>query len=533
MSVRVRRGAGWALLAAALAAALAGAALVERAKGRAAPALAARHPWIVVGIDGGAWKVIDTLEARGELANFRALAERGTRAVLHTAYNASPVIWTTIATGVKPKVHGITDFVVPTAQGDVPVSSSVRRVPALWNMLSRVHRRVAVYGWWATWPAEEVDGVVVSDRVLLDVPQRVYPEAYEQEVDRALAAARADPWGFDLESGPERRDRLMAELAKGALDGRFELTLLYFRSPDVVSHSRWHVFEPEVFPQRALPGPGERDDVSRVYAAVDFALGELMKRAPADANWLVVSDHGFRAATEGDTQVQLEIDPVLERLGYLVRGPAGVDFSRTLVYPYDSPSHHAERRLRYALAGREPGGRVERRERAAIRARLEGDLARVRWRSGLPAFELRDARPRDERGGADFVLRVLHDGATPELLLDGEVLPVRATVYALTGTHTSSTPGILIAAGPDLERGAQLEDAHVHDIAPTILYGLGLPVADDFAGRARGELFTGTFRRAHAERRIATWGMRDIAAPATSAADAAMVEDLKALGYLK
>lgn len=527
-----RRGAAWALFLAALAAGIAGAALIGGAP-TAAPRPAARHPWIVVGIDGGAWKVIDTLEARGELVNFRALAERGTRAVLHTAYNASPVIWTTIATGVKPKVHGITDFVVPTAQGDVPVSSSVRRVPALWNMLSRVHRRVAVYGWWATWPAEPVDGVVVSDRVLLDVPQRVYPEAYEQEVDSALAAVRADSWGFDLESGPERRDRLMAELAGRALGAGFELTLLYFRSPDVVSHSRWHVFEPEVFPETSRPGPGEQDDVARVYRAVDAALGELMKRAPADANWLVVSDHGFRAATEGDTQVQLEIDPILERLGYLVRGAAGVDFARTLVYPYDSPSHHAERRLRYALAGREPGGRVERRDRAAIRARLEGDLTRVRWRSGQPAFELRDARPRDERGGADLVLRVRHDGATPELLLDGEALPVRATVYALTGTHTASTPGILIAAGPDLEPGARLDDAHVHDIAPTVLYGLGLPIADDFAGRPRVELFSAAFRRAHSERRIATWGTRDVAAPATSTADAAMVEDLKALGYLK
>ena len=526
------RLANWALAGLGLALLWLGARLVDRPIHPPA-AGAARHPWVVVGIDGGAWKVIDTLVARGELQHFRALAERGTRAVLRTEYNASPVIWTTIATGVRPKVHGITDFVVPTAQGDVPVSSTLRRVPALWNMLTRAHRRVAVLGWWATWPAEEVDGLVASDRALLDLPQRTFPPALTADVESALAAARADDWGFDLESEPERRDRVMSELALASLDRGFALTLLYFRSPDVVSHSRWHVFEPEAFAAEARPGAGETDDVARVYRAVDRALGELEAKAPRDANWLVISDHGFRAAPEGRLQLSLELDPILERLGYLVRNAAGVDFTRSLVYPYDSPSHHAERRLRFALAGREAGGQVAAGEREAIRARLARDLERVRWASGAPAFEVRDARPRDQRGGADFVLRILRQGATPELRLDGVPLPDRPTVHALTGTHTASTPGILIAAGPDLEPGAELAHVDIHDIAPTLLYALGLPVADDFAGEAKRELFTAAFRAAHPLRRIASWGTRATTAPATSPADAALVEDLKALGYLE
>ncbi len=529
MTRRRRRGQLALVATAVVVAAIAAAWTSRRA---ATPEPRSRHPWIVIGIDGGAWKVIDTLAARGELPELRRLAERGTRAVLHTAYNASPVIWTTIATGVRPRVHGITDFVVPTPQGDVPVSSALRRVPALWNMLSLAHRRVAVFGWWASWPAEEVAGVVVSDRALLDVAQRAYPPAMTAEVAAALAAARGDSWGFDLESEPERRDRVMAELARRALGEGYDLTLLYFRSPDVVSHSRWHVFDPEAFPAEARAAPAERDDVARIYRAVDRALGEVLRRAPRDANLLVISDHGFRAATDGRLQLNLELDPILERLGYLTRTPLGVDFAHTLVYPYDSPSHHAERRLRFALRGRENGGRVEPGERAAIRARLALDLARVRWAGGEPVFELREARGRDERAGGDFVLRILRQGATPALRLDGEALPDRATVNALTGTHTSSTPGILIAAGPDIEPGAQLEGVHVHDMASTVLYGLGLPVADDSAGRVRSELFTAAFRRAHPERRIATWGKRQPSAPATSPADAALVEDLRALGYL-
>jgi hypothetical protein len=54
----------------------------------------------------------------------------------------------------------------------------VRRVPALWNMASTAGLRVAAVSYWASWPAEEVAGVVVSDRALLGVPRGVSPLAF-------------------------------------------------------------------------------------------------------------------------------------------------------------------------------------------------------------------------------------------------------------------------------------------------------------------------------------------------------------------
>jgi hypothetical protein len=89
----------------------------------------ATHPLILFAVDGADWKVIDWLWQEGRLPNIKALSERGISAPLHTFHHASPVIWTTVATGVMPDVHGITEFVVPTAKGDQPVASSLRRVP--------------------------------------------------------------------------------------------------------------------------------------------------------------------------------------------------------------------------------------------------------------------------------------------------------------------------------------------------------------------------------------------------------------------
>jgi predicted AlkP superfamily phosphohydrolase/phosphomutase len=54
------------------------------------------------------------------------------------------------------------------------------------------------------------------------------------------------------------------------------------------------------------------------------------------------------------------------------------------------------------------------------------------------------------------------------------------------GTHR--VEGVLVAWGPNIRRGHQL-DAHIVDIAPTLLAGLGLPVLADMEGKPLRELF--------------------------------------------
>ena len=373
-----------------------------------------RPPLIVIGIDGGEWKVIRRLWGEGKLPHFKAISDRGVTATLHTAYNSSPVIWTTIATGVRPEVHGITDFVVSTPRGNVPVSSAVRKVPALWNMASRTGRKVAVLGWWASWPAERVNGIVLSDRALLDLNARVSPVSYLPRLRADLRAADADP-GLFLDDQVQRQDRLMARSAARMVREGYDLVLLYFRSTDLVSHNEWKYFEPDGFD---LIDPGEmaarRNLVPRVYEAVDQEIGRILAAVPRGANVIVLSDHGFRSAHREQIKALVDLDAVLERLGYLARGRGGIDFARTRVYTYGSPDFERVKMLRFALAGREPGGRVRPEEREALRRRLEADLAAVTNDRGEPVLFLRDVRPKRGEDG-DFVVIVRLPLITPVL----------------------------------------------------------------------------------------------------------------------
>jgi predicted AlkP superfamily phosphohydrolase/phosphomutase len=493
-----------------------------------------RPPLIVIGIDGGEWKVIHRLWEQGKLPHFKTIAQRGITATLHTAYNSSPVIWTTIATGVTPDVHGITDFVVTTPRGDVPVSSAVRKVPALWNMLTRAGRRVAVLGWWASWPAEPVNGVVLSDRALLDLDDRVSPASYLPRFEQDLRAADADP-GLFLSDDAQRRDRVMARSAARMVREGYDLILLYFRSTDIVSHNEWKYFEPgdfEGIDPREMAA--HRDLVPRVYEAVDQEIGRILAAAPEGSDVLVLSDHGFHSAHREQIKALVDMDAILERLGYLARRQdGGVDFTRTRVYTYGSPDFERTKMLRFALAGREPGGRVRPGQREALRRQLEADLAAVTNERGEPVLFLRDVRPKHGEDG-DFVAIVRLPLVTPVLKVRGQPFPeALRSLGRISGTHTPSTHGIFLALGPDIDPRADLSDIRIHDVAPTLLYALGLPVAEDFAGRARTELFNEAFRRAHPSRTIKIWGTRQGLGGVHSKADEDLLNELRSLGYIR
>ena len=81
-------------------------------------------------------------------------------------------------TGVSPLRHGILDFVQFNARTGAkePITSSARRVPAIWNMASYGGKRTAVIGLWATYPAEAINGLDVSDRLFNFLYQGTTPE---------------------------------------------------------------------------------------------------------------------------------------------------------------------------------------------------------------------------------------------------------------------------------------------------------------------------------------------------------------------
>jgi predicted AlkP superfamily phosphohydrolase/phosphomutase len=211
----------------------------------------------------------------------------------------------------------------------------MRRVRAFWNILSEWDRTVGVIGWWATWPAEEVRGYVVSDRMAYTrmeaaiqdeegKPREAWPpelveelrplvrlpgEITAQEVLGFARITEADAErlvrGASYRHGEfltelkyvHQADRSTADMAKHMLRERpTDVLAVGFYGVDAMSHLTWHFMEPERFPSYDVdPGSVERYGgiIGRYYEFVDGLVGELIAAAPPDANVIVFSDHGF------------------------------------------------------------------------------------------------------------------------------------------------------------------------------------------------------------------------------------------------
>jgi predicted AlkP superfamily phosphohydrolase/phosphomutase len=263
--------------------------------------------------------------------------ERGARGPLQTIEpTVSPAIWTTLATGKLPEAHGILGFDgVPGQSMRTLPTSQMRRVRAFWNILTEHDRSVGLIGWWATWPAEEVRGYVVSDRVAYtrmeatiadeeDKPHEIYPEQIASEVKRLVrspgeitAAEVRRFMSLDdseierLIRGAEYRhadflpefkyvhqaDRTTTDIALHLMGERpTDVTAVAFYGVDAMSHLTWHFMAPSEFPEfrideRALRAFG--GVIESYYEFVDGMIGELIEAADPATTVIVFSDHGF------------------------------------------------------------------------------------------------------------------------------------------------------------------------------------------------------------------------------------------------
>jgi tetratricopeptide (TPR) repeat protein len=292
------------------------------------------RPVLFVGLDGADWELLDDYMASGVMPNLAALAREGRTGVLETIHPPlSPLVWTTMMTGTSPLEHGILDFTRrnPETGALEPITSGERLVPAIWNMATDGGKSVAIFGLWATWPAEPVRGLLVADRFSSFTaadreppPGAVYPPERQDWAREALAKAEKEtgyaavhdylPWLEEDEyerwlAAPDPYAHPVSALRRILVETRAyhqlatswlardrpDLAVVYFQGTDTIGH----VFAPFAPPRQETVAPEEFERFSgvpeRYFAEVDRMLGDYRKLAAAAGAVLVLaSDHGFR-----------------------------------------------------------------------------------------------------------------------------------------------------------------------------------------------------------------------------------------------
>lgn len=326
---------------------------------------------VVIGIDSADWKIIDEIveeseDSVGGMPNLMRLREQGAWGPLETLTDIplSPVIWTSIATGKTAAKHGITWFMVDRPDGRVPVRSHNRKVKAIWNLLAESRRRADVVGWWATYPAEDIDrGLIVSDGLGYhgfgstarggSPEEKVYPASRFDEFDPLVPPLQQIPYDFVSrfvnltpeeyqaemfqpgrfpEPNPFNPIHLFQQYAATAqgytaigerllAEDAYDLLMLYYEQVDSFSHLFMKYDPPKLEWVEEEPYERYKDVVREWYRYQDELLGRLLEHIDLETTAVfVVSDHGFKT---GDRRIRSE-ETVDVKRAHLDHEPMGI-----------------------------------------------------------------------------------------------------------------------------------------------------------------------------------------------------------------
>ena len=285
---------------------------------------------LLIGWDAADWEMIHPLLDAGRMPNLQRLVEEGVMGSLLTLQPMlSPILWTSIATGKRAYQHGVHGFVEPTSDGTAlrPTASSTRKCKALWNILAQAGKRCHAVGWYASHPAEAINGVCISHQFPV-APASATPTHWPPQPNsvqpthlaESLTELRLHPREvtgpmlsqfIPLASQLDQRDPEVRRLLSSFAKRLAECVSLHAITTALMEEEPWDFCTPyyeaidhvghDFMPFHPPPMANVRPDLFEVFRGVmdaiyelhDQMLGRLVELAGPDAHVMIVSDHGF------------------------------------------------------------------------------------------------------------------------------------------------------------------------------------------------------------------------------------------------
>jgi predicted AlkP superfamily phosphohydrolase/phosphomutase/tetratricopeptide (TPR) repeat protein len=282
---------------------------------------------LLIGWDAADWKIINPLMEAGKMPVLQRLVEYGISGKISTLQPAlSPILWNSIATGKRADKHGILGFMEPSpdGKGARPVTSTSRRAKAIWNILSQQGLRSHVVNWFASHPAEPIDGIVFSNRLtehaiapdgdlvplpptavhppeLRDVAEdlRMHPREITMQ-QMALFFERGKPLPEPKDPRVDMLVRTLAQCASVhnaatwlAARNDWDLLAVYNDAIDHTGHTFIEYHQPAMAHVSAEDAAIYGEVVNGMYRLHDMMLGTLLDLAGPESTVILISDHGF------------------------------------------------------------------------------------------------------------------------------------------------------------------------------------------------------------------------------------------------
>ena len=308
-------------------------------------------------LDGASLEYILPRVADGRLPAFARLLEKGAVMDLATVRPTQPdPVWAAAATGMYPSKNGVRSAASYYARNDAravdllpdhcfshalvhlgfvrdePNAATTWRARPLWSIISAAGVPVGVARWPLTYPAEDVNGFLITDRFHQVVgsiaefdraasPREILPAleetfAHPVNVSDVLPASAGDG-SPSPEASALRRDRLYSRaMHEFAAEMHPRFTALRYDGLDVVGHYYLRYTQPRTF--RDVPEEQRRrfsQVIDRYYAFVDGEVGAALDGLHPGDLLMVVSGFGMQP-----------MNPAKQAIGRILGDP---DFSGT------------------------------------------------------------------------------------------------------------------------------------------------------------------------------------------------------------
>lgn len=260
----------------------------------------------LLGMDGATFDLILPWARNGQLPNFSRLLKRSYFGELSSLPPITPAGWTSIITGVNCGKHGLADFFkIDRRNYQLRLADRTdRKASPIYDMLGKRGKKVAILNYPMTYPAEAVNGWLVTGLQTPEVNDRSsHPGDLIRELKRELddivfmthyeEGQSLDDFLGEIKRLTEaRRDMILHFIRNHDLD----LLATVFMGPDIVSHNFWKYMDGDHPDHGNIAGEKRerfKDAILEIYAQIDAYLGEFLEALKGKNTAIVlVSDHG-------------------------------------------------------------------------------------------------------------------------------------------------------------------------------------------------------------------------------------------------
>jgi predicted AlkP superfamily phosphohydrolase/phosphomutase len=499
---------------------------------------------VVIGLDGASWNVLSFMMKAGAMPNLKRLVDTGVSGNLtSTIPPISAPAWTSFMTGKNPGRHGIFLWTDALNRQFVPVNARKIDGKTLWQLLGESGKRVGVFNVPMTYPLPSypINEFMITGSLTPSIESEfTYPASLRDELMSLVGDYTIYiPWQ-EYEHRKNGRQALMKDLAAKAeqrkkialaLLDKYETDffMIVFAGNDRMCHCLWKYIGLEPVAELDAEGQEIQKMIHAYYCQFDDILGEILERCGPDTSVFVVSDHGFgpihkeiyinkwladqgflvSCSNSRSRKVRTGLRSLAHRLGitrerwHQVLGARAtkvaqdlvntirIDWSKTRAYSNGSNT------IQVNLRGREPYGIVT----------PGGEYEKVCSQVIEQLTQLRDPETGGKVVKAVFRREEIYEGShvqrAPDILMlmadegyvayepDVDVDGVFRLPGWRNGDHTLE--GVLVAAGEYVKKSSTITGARIIDLAPTILYMMGLPIPDDMDGVILTDLFEEEF----------------------------------------